>query len=228
MKKYSKIRKGFTLVELLTVIAIIGILAAISFSAGPAAMGMVRRMVAGNNLRSIAIAAKNYSDQNRGRVIREGGEPEKGRANSPADYAEILARAGLLTDASIWYVESDDALEDQEIPKTVLSEVTTGTNQLRDVKPVSWAVVVNRKKSPKNESLYPVAWLRGLNTSGEWGEDAPFGERRGIIVFADTNVRQVDSLQIEDNMLLSADGKTQTSNYQEAIGDTAKVKQDSK
>lgn len=217
MKNNKKQRKGFTLIELLVVIAIIGILAGLATQAIPAAFSAVNRMRATNNVRSIAQAYINYSQNGpkTRNISSKGSNPEKGQANSVADYAEVLARYAELTSGAVWYVDSDNAITG-EIPATVLSETTTGSNQLKDVSPISWAVVANAQKSPKNTSGYPIAWLRGLETSGKWAEDAPFGEAHGIIAFADGSVVQVNNLSI-DEVLMRADGKGTTSSYQEAI-----------
>jgi len=85
--KIHQSRKGFTLVELLTVIAIIGILAAIIIPVVGNVRSSARTAQGVSNLRQIAIATLAFSGENKGRLP----EANANAANGYKDFRHRLA-----------------------------------------------------------------------------------------------------------------------------------------
>ncbi len=216
MKIQKSSRKGFTLIELLTVIAIIGILAGLASQAIPMAMNKANQLSASSKLRDISQAI--YGLRVDGNIIKQGSDPESYKASTVAEFAEVLARYTGVNKGATWIVGPDEDDYDT-VPSHVLSEIDDGTNELSGA--ISWSVVVNAKKNGiKDQSAYPVAWLRGLSTGGEWDEDAPFEGKFGLIAFADGHVQSYTNgnLKRDEDKLTSFDGKTTTTSYSDAIG----------
>jgi len=183
-------RKAFTLVELLTVIAIIGILAALIIPAVGKVQEEAKKTAAASDGRQVGLAYNTFANSGgRSRNIKNTGEKEKLGASTVGDYAWILAKFGGLNDASIWYIDSDDALAAATIPETVLN--TAGDDhRLGEASPVSWGVVTNLSKNAPT-STTPMAATRGLGTDGsasEWDDNSPWRGDGGHVIFLDGHV----------------------------------------
>ncbi|MEO0795770.1 MAG: prepilin-type N-terminal cleavage/methylation domain-containing protein [Verrucomicrobiota bacterium] len=227
LSRKSLRRKAFTLVELLTVIAIIGILAAILIPAVGKVQEEAKKTSASSNGRQIGLAYNTFSNSGgRTRNIKSDGAKESLGAASVSDYAWILAKYGGLNDASIWYIESDDALSNADIPQTVLDEAGTGT-RLADASPISWGVVTGLSKNAPT-STTPMAATRGLGAGGastEWQDDSPWRGTGGHVVFLDGHVTWYQDFTLDP--LLKYGESTEANTFSDAVNETATYLEDS-
>jgi prepilin-type N-terminal cleavage/methylation domain-containing protein len=122
----SRFTRGFTLVELLVVIAIIGILIAILLPAIQAARESARRNTCVNNLRQLSVACQNYNDSNKsfppGKVILDSTD----MSNWAVEILPYIEEKALHA-AYDFKKNNNDAAND-DVTRTVLSVMTCPTN----------------------------------------------------------------------------------------------------
>ena len=140
-------RRGFTLVELLVVVAIIGILVALLLPAIQAAREAARRSQCTNNLKQIGIAIQNYHDTHGEfpsgamHFVAAGDRQEWGW---PALILPFMEQTPLyeqlrVTELHLWEVlNSEPALVQTELksyrcPSDVTKSLVKGTPQVRDL-----------------------------------------------------------------------------------------------
>lgn len=216
-------QSAFTLVELLTVIAIIGILATLLIPTVGSVLDSATRSQAASNIRQIALAYMTYANS--------GSNPKTipPTVNDPYQWAAILAEKATLNDASLYFIGSDPAVANfGALPKTV----GTFNEQGRLVKnnligtPVSWALTAGI--SPRAPvSTTPLAWTRGLNTNGYWDTDSPWEGAGGHIVYLDGHVEWHENL-VGDNpngegLLVRYTDKGATTNIIETLNPDARI-----
>ena len=121
----SKCKRGFTLVELLVAIAVIGILISLLIPAVGKVMESARRAKGANNVKQIALAYNQYAfDDVNGRTIPNGTLTETvDAASSLAEWAMVLARKGYLNDPSV-YCFSGDSKAAKVIKKSIANSAT--------------------------------------------------------------------------------------------------------
>jgi len=222
-----KYKKGFTLVELLTVIAIIGVLAAILIPTVGGVMDNARRASASNNMRQICLGYAKYSSEGRG-----GARAVPLAVNDIYDWGEELAdKAGVET-AELYIIDGDPALAtwDESIPKVIGFTDDQGDFQTVDDwttgLPVGYVAIAGYSANA-NTSTTPLMWTRGLDTTGLWRSDSPWEGEGGHIGYPDGHVTWFQDLTGEggadDGELIDYDTKQPTENMVDAVNNGAKA-----
>ena len=183
--------RAFTLIELLTVIAIIGILAAIIIPTVGKVRETAQRAVDASNLREIAKAAMVYAADNSDRLP----EPQSLAAAFPGAAAGFrfpaaLARQGILTDPSFYFAKNDP-----QFSGTYPTAILNPANALRnEVDPsfmtgrvLAWEFVGGLKMG--DPASTPIAYTRGLTATGTWDPaTGVYKDTGGYIAFLGGNV----------------------------------------
>lgn len=218
---------GFSLVELLTVIAVIGILIAILVPVASNIMDNARRTAAASNLRQIALAYHSYS--------QEGSRPRSIDAASIHEWAGILAERAGLNSPDLYILGDDPLVErsDRQVPRNIATPPADGTagrwvvSPEFDGFPLSVAVA-NRLASRANASTTPVVWTRGLGTNGRWAaldsaNPGVYGDQGGHVAFLDGRVEFFRDLNEDGGQLLHFVTRQRTGNISEALNPGAQA-----
>lgn len=232
MKKSPYARKGFTLVELLTVIAIIGILAAIIIPTVGRVRDMASRASGQSDVRSIAQIYFAYSvDSARPRnIVRQTWGAGTATVSTPQEWAAVLADQADLNDASVYFLNFDPDVEEAEnsgdsVP-SVVGTFTDGTLSGVDADfaafPIS-VTVVRGLSTRLPSSSTPIVWTSGLDTGGTWIENSPYRGDGGHIGFVDGHVEwQRDLGTAAEGSLIGTD-RTRTNNILETLNTAAQT-----
>lgn len=238
MKIKNQSRAAFTLIELLTVIAIIGILAAILIPAVGAVRKKASQAKSSSNLRQIALAYNNFSTSGgRTRVIGDGAyDPASNptQADSPEDWAAVLAQGAGLTDGQLYFIDSDPAIGGATLPKAIgfkddsgLFAVTEAWSTL-DSELIGYEMVVGMSANAQG-SITPLIWTKGLQNDGTWDTTInPWGSDGGHIAFMDGHVEFFDNVaqpqQLVTNTAAGGTVGSPTANIEDAIASTTNAR----
>ena len=168
--------RAFTVIELITVIAIIAILMAIITPVASNMIATARRSSDANDLRQLAMATIAY--------INESGAANSVSFTSVNDWAVKLAQAGGFNEPEIFF-----ALGDTALPTTLPTRVHTNgvVDETFATCPLSVAAAATINMNGSAAST-PIIWTRGLGSTGTWANTAPYGTKGGYVAFLDGHV----------------------------------------
>lgn len=203
---------AFTLIELLTVIAIIGILAALIFPTVGKVRETAQRTVDANNLREIVKAAQLYAADNNDRlpnpqdILAQSPQPVTG-GQGPFLWAGILAQRGILTDPTFYFAKNDPQFSGT-YPAAIVNpsnrsvlDASFTTNRV-----LSFELVGGLRMS--DGPTVPVAFTRGLLGTGVWSADhGVYRDAGGHIAFLGGNVQFYPNTQEAATQLTLNNGR---------------------
>ncbi len=217
MKSQRK-SKAFTLVELLIVIAIIGVLAGLIFPSLTKVMGVGSRAKSMNNARNIANSWISYT--------KTGTSARSVYGKDIYDWAGVLAERAGLNDAVIWILDFDTPVMDKRaegapMPLTVANQTGANWQINPEFKAFPLSFEVANRMDPNAPSGTPLVWTRGLKSSGYWDKNTGvFKDEGGHVAFTDGHVEWFDSLRDENSRqgkLRIYNGTGRTFNIAQAI-----------
>ena len=217
MATISPKQRAFTLIEVLAVIAIIGLLSTLLTPAVGSAMAKARKMRVSNNLRQIAMGYGAY--------VNGGGSLRKlNEAATVADWAAVLAADGGIADASIYVIPEDYLVagSSRPIPRQVLASGSTAPNAAFRDFPLGFVIITGL--SPDDDpATTPLAYSRGLDRkTGQWrqqsGDDGGiYGQSGGFVVFLDGHVSWFRSLSEDGGELTDFSSGSATGDIGNAV-----------
>ena len=217
-------RCAFSLVELLIVIAIIGILASILFPAFGLVMELAKQTEARERIRQVAMSY-NMLKATDDRFVTV----PKNSVNDMHDWAAYLAAKGGVNIAEVYFINSDPLVAAAEsLPRVIVVPNPNGEDSVHPKwpsAPISYEAAAGISPTAPS-SMTPLIWTRGLGTDGNWSkEDSPWEGKGGHVAYTDGHVRWYKTLDNPDGgELVDPYSYDNTASISNAIGNAKIVK----
>lgn len=216
---------AFTLIELLTVIAIIGILAAILIPTIGAVREKAQRAVDANNLREIVKAAMIYAADNNDRLPDPAALAAAGTVTGGGNvylWPGVLAKNNILADPTFYFARNDQHFNGV-YPAGVVDPASVGRKQVDTgfaAAGLSWEFVGGLRMG--DPATTPVAYTRGLQSAtGTWDiNSGVYKDSGGFIAYLGGNVVFQSSAEAA---FTSNTSGARVNNVRNAIPVTAKI-----
>lgn len=203
-------RDGFTLIEVLAVLTILGILASLLVPSVQSAIGQAKQTRAIHNMQQLGLLYHTLLQNGQNQVAMA-------RAETVAEWALLAAMNGGENRPDLYVIAEDYLIRAQHLsPPQFIASWDGGHWQINgDFADFPLGVTIIVGVDLDCPSTTPIAYSRGLEpATGNWkdacGEDGGvYGPNRGLILFLDGHVEAINSLT--DRPLLNfANGGTTT------------------
>jgi prepilin-type N-terminal cleavage/methylation domain-containing protein len=231
LPRRSSAQRGFTLVELMTVILIVGILAALFFPTMGAALDRAKRAADGANVREIVKASLIYAQDNGDKLPdpTSGVIPTTTLNATPRAllWPGIIARNGILTDPKVYFSKLDPFFSGT-FPLSIINSQLASTAPKTSLDSTflsaspSYEFVGGLKTS--DPATTPVVYTRGLQTNGSWSlTSGVYKDTGGFVGYLGGNVEFYSNVAAPVAVFTSNNSGRRIGNIQQAIPTTARL-----